>query len=253
VRPPREAAFRFYGALNDFLPRESRQRTLTGRFHDRPAIKDPIEAFGVPHPEVGLVVVDGTAVDFGYRLAPGDRVAVYPEFSALDTGPAGRLRKPPRAPLTFILDVHLGKLARRLRLLGIDAAYRNDLDDWEIVGRAREQERIILTRDRGLLRIGAVIHGAWIRATDPELQVTEVLARFDLARAASPFTRCIECNGRLGRADADAIARQVPADVQRHCAVFGACESCGRIYWPGSHHARLSRWVQHCRDRTGRV
>ena len=238
------ATFRFYAGLNDFLPPDWRQRSLPYRFRGRPAIKDPIEALGVPHPEVGLIVVDGRPVGFPHPLAAGERVAVYPPLTALPDADWALLRPPPARPLAFVLDVHLGKLARRLRLLGVDTRYRNDFDDWEIVRVARDEARVVLTRDRKLLCIGGVVHGAWLRATDPERQVAEVVERFGLAGELRPFTRCLECNGRLGRAAPEAVAAQVPAYVRGLCRVYVACADCGRVYWPGSHHARLTRWVR---------
>jgi len=249
--PPAQATFRFYAGLNDFLLPARRQRALPYHFRGHPAIKDPIEALGVPHPEVGLIVVDGRAVGFGHPLAAGERVAVYPPLAALSVDDAALLRPPPPRPLAFVLDVHLGKLARRLRLLGIDTCYRNDFDDWEVVRVARDEARVVLTRDRKLLCIGGVVHGAWLRATDPERQVAEVVDRFGLAAELRPFTRCLECNGLLGAAAAEAVAAQVPEYVRRLCRVFAACADCGRVYWPGSHHARLTRWVRRFRTRPG--
>lgn len=242
------ATFRFYAGLNDFLPPDRRQRSLTRRCDDRPAVKDPIEALGVPHPEVGLVLINGHPVGFDHPVAAGDRVAVYPEFSTLVPDPSGHLRPPP--PDAFILDVHLGRLVRRLRLLGIDCAYANDLDDHQIARRAAAERRVVLTRDRKLLCFGAITHGAWLRATDPEQQVDEVLARF--APPLHPFSRCIVCNGRLVPAAADEIAARVPADVRAAGAPCSRCDDCGRIYWPGSHHARLQARVRRYLERMPR-
>lgn len=229
------ATFRFYAGLNDFLPEACRQHAQRRSFNDRPAVKDPIEALGVPHPEVGRVVVDGRAVGLDYRLEDGDRVAVYPEFAALDPGDEGRLRPPP--PDAFLLDVHLGALARRLRLLGIDTAYANDLDDPQLVERAQDETRILLTRDRKLLCHGALVHGAWLRATDPELQVAEVLGRF--SPPLEPFSRCLSCNGRLIEADMVRVAKRLPDHVRRTAPRVVRCSLCDQLYWPGSHHTRL--------------
>ena len=78
------AEFRFYEELNDFLRPEQRYQTVSYRFDGQPGIKDPIEALGVPHVEVDLIVVNGASVGFDYRLQDGDRVAVYPKFESLD-------------------------------------------------------------------------------------------------------------------------------------------------------------------------
>ena len=157
------ADFRFYEELNDFLPPELRKRTFTYTFNGTPAVKDAIEAIGIPHSEVDLVLIDGQSVDFARHLRHGVRVAVYPMFERLDVTRVTRLRPRPLRRIRFVLDVHLGTLARYLRLLGFDTLYRNDYDDHQIVRLAHEDARIILTRDLGLLKHGAVTHGRWVR------------------------------------------------------------------------------------------
>src|SRR5690348_641805 len=162
-RPPHSVAdFRFYEELNDFLRPELRKRTFRHAFSGTPAVKDVIEAIGVPHSEVDLVLIDGKSVDFGRRLRDGNRVAVYPVFERLDVTSLTRLRPRPLRRTRFVLDVHLGTLARYLRLLGFDTLYRNDYDDHQIVQVAQEQSRIILTRDKGLLKHRAVTRGRWV-------------------------------------------------------------------------------------------
>jgi hypothetical protein len=184
------ADFRFYEELNDFLRPELRKRTFSHAFNGTPAVKDVIEAIGVPHAEVDLVLIDGESVGFARRLRDGDRVAVYPVFERFDISPLTRLRPRPLRRTRFVLDVHLGTLARYLRLLGFDTLYRNDYDDHEIVRLAHDQSRIILTRDKGLLKHAAVARGRWIRHLRPIEQLRETLAAFDLVRSARPLTRC---------------------------------------------------------------
>ena len=132
----RSASFRFYEELNDFLPRENRKRAFDYAFNGTPAVKDAIEAIGVPHTEVDLILVDGVSVGFAHLLQGGERVAVYPTFERLDISPLNRLRPQPLREPRFILDVHLGKLARYLRLAGFDAAYGDEADDAAIAARA---------------------------------------------------------------------------------------------------------------------
>jgi hypothetical protein len=133
-RPQRSAEFRFYEELNDFLPAARRKVGFMQHFHGTPAVRDVIQAIGVPHTAVDLVLVDGRSVTFGHRLTGGERVAVYPVFERLDIGPVVRLRPKPLRRTRFILDVHLGKLARDLRMLGFDSAYQ---PDWSISGSLR--------------------------------------------------------------------------------------------------------------------
>ena len=174
------ADFRFYEELNDFLKAPQRKRTIHVAFQGRPTVRSVVTMLGVPPSEIDLVLVNGRSVGFDHRLGDGDRVAVYPVFEALDITPLVRLRPRPLRRTAFILDVHLGRLARGLRLLGFDSCYRNDFDDPDIIQRALREHRIILTRDRGLLQARAVRHGYWVRACDPEAQIMEVLTRFDL-------------------------------------------------------------------------
>ncbi|WP_455382873.1 Mut7-C RNAse domain-containing protein, partial [Salinispira pacifica] len=213
--PLHQATFRFYEELNDFLPEERRKREITYRFHGHPAVKDSIEALGVPHTEVDLIIVTGAAgegvsVDFAYQLAPGDRVAVYPVFEGFDLAGTSRLRPEPLREIRFVLDVHLGKLARILRLLGFDSFYRNHQDDAQIAFRAAREHRIVLTRDQGLLKRSIVSHGYWLRSQDPEEQAVEVIRRFDLARLVKPLTRCPVCNEELEPVARETVYHLVP-------------------------------------------
>lgn len=234
-----QARFRFYAELNDFLPPARRQRRFTHRFEGTPAVRDVIEALGVPHAEVDLLLVNDRSVGFDERLGDGDEVAVYPVFEALDVASVTRVRPTPLREPRFILDVHLGKLARDLRLLGFDTAYRNDADDPEIVEQALAERRIILTRDVGLLKRGNVTHGLWVRATRPEAQLREVVDRLQLAGAARPFTRCMACNGLLAPASPEVVAERVPTRAREAFDAFFACGGCERVFWRGSHYAGL--------------
>lgn len=235
----RHAEFRFYEELNDFLPPARRKTTIGYAFDGHPAIKDPIEALGVPHSEVELIVVNGESAGFDYPLQNGDRVAVYPCFEALDIHPLVRLRAAPLRRTAFVLDVHLGKLARLLRLLGFDALYRNDFEDLEIIRLARAEHRIILTRDRGLLFHRAVTHGTFVRATDPMQQAREIVARFDLRNAIRPFARCMACNGTLRPVTKEEVIDRLEPLTRRYHDRFTQCSECGQVYWKGSHYERL--------------
>jgi hypothetical protein len=237
------ATFRFYAELNDFLPAPQRQGNIDYTFHGSPAVKDAIEALGIPHTEVELVLVNMVSVGFSYQLKDRDRIAVYPVFESLDVTPLIRVRDHPLRTTSFILDVHLGKLARLLRLLGFDTRYSNDYDDPEIVRIAREEHRIILTRDVGLLKRGAVTHGYWLRSTAPVSQARDVVARFDLEGQVQPFTRCLHCNGILEPVEKSAIVERIPPRVAEAHESFFKCTSCGQIYWRGTHFERLQAKV----------
>jgi uncharacterized protein len=202
---PQVASFRFYAELNDFLPPTKQQIPFAYPFHGMPTIKEAIEAVGVPHTEIDLIMVNGVSVAFDYRLRDGDRVTVYPVFESFDIAPLLRLRPQPLREPTFILDVHLGKLAKYLRMLGFDTLYRNDYQDLDLIALALRERRIILTRDRGLLKVRAVTHGYWMRSTAPQQQVREVLQRFHLQGLIRSLQRCLLCNGLLKPIEKQAI------------------------------------------------
>jgi len=234
-----QAYFRFYAELNDFLPRERQQVGFDYAFNGSPSVKDSIEALGVPHTEVDLILVNGESVDFSYQLNDGDRVSVYPVFEALDITPLLRVRPKPLRVTRFVCDVHLGTLARYLRMLGFDTLYPEDYDDANLARISREERRILLTRDRGLVKRGIVTHGYCVRDTDPERQLLEVVRRFDLYRSLEPFKRCMKCNGVLERVPKEDILERLPPKTAQYYDEFHECEGCGQLYWRGSHYERM--------------
>jgi hypothetical protein len=231
--------FCFSEELGDFLSPERRKRSFMHAFRGTPLVKDQIEALGVPHTEVDLVLVDGESVGFTHRLRGGERVAVYPVFERLDVAGLTRLRPEPLREPRFVLDVHLGRLAAYLRLLGFDCVYYNDLRDEEIVRIARAERRIVLSRDVGLLKNGLVERGAYLHHTDPMRQVREVLDRFDLERLVRPYTRCARCNAAVVRLEPAAAKARVPPRVAAAFDDFSHCPACDQVFWPGTHCERL--------------
>ncbi|RVW09068.1 twitching motility protein PilT [Prescottella agglutinans] len=230
--------FRFYEELNDFLPPSHRKRTFVHDFDGTPSVKDRIESLGVPHTEVDLILVDGDPVGFDHRVSGGERVAVYPTFHGLDLGAVTPLR-PPLREVRFVLDVHLGRLARYLRLLGFDSAYTNDRTDDELLALSRNENRILLTRDIGLLERAALVHGGFLHETDSRLQLREVLDRYHLQGRIVPLTRCARCNGLIGPTTPALARGSVPGGVLREQRRFSRCNDCGQVYWPGGHLERL--------------
>jgi hypothetical protein len=229
--------------LNDHLSPELRQRTLEKSFFVPGTVKDVIESFGVPHSEVELIVVNGESVPFSYLVHDGDRIAVYPVFESFDIAGEVRVRPQPLRESKFVLDVHLGRLAAYLRMLGFDALYGNSGRDDELVRISVEQQRILLTRDRGLLRHSAVTHGYFVRQMESRRQLAEVVTRFDLARSFRPFTRCMACNTLLEEIPKEQLESALPPQVARSFEEFHRCPQCGRAYWKGSHYRRMQRWV----------
>ena len=218
--PHNRATFRFYEELNDFLPAGRRKTAFAYSFDGNPTVKDAIEAMGVPHVEVDMILVDSQPVGFAYKLKDNDYVSVYPMFETLNISGVSPLRGKPLRDTKFILDVHLGKLVKYLRLLGFDTLYRNDYDDWEIIRISLAEHRIILTRDIGLLKVKTVTHGYWVRNQQPKAQVKEVLQHFDLYSAIDPFNRCIKCNGSLEVVEKDTILDQLGALTKKYFDEF---------------------------------
>ena len=249
-----QAAVRFYAELNDFLPPKDRHQGVRRSFHGHPSIKDLIEAVGVPHTEVDLILVNGESVDFTYLAQDGDRVSVYPVFESVDIASVTKVRPEPLRELRFVLDVHLGRLAAYLRLAGFDAVYRNDLDDAELA-RIAADGRVLLTRDQELLKRRAVTRGYWVRTTSPRAQLVEVLRRFDLTGTVRPFSRCLRCNALVRPVSKADVIAELPPRTRRYYDEFLQCPGCDRIYWRGGHFDGLQRLLEHAtaEARTPRV
>jgi uncharacterized protein len=240
------ATFRLYAELGDALrPRPS------GRIEvDVPAgttVGRAIEHLGLRPAEVDLVLVDGRPAGMDQPIGPASDVALYPVFEALDVGPVSPLPGRPLRRPRFAADVHLGKLARRLRLLGFDTWWRSDAEDAALAALLAAEGRIVLSRDHGLLARKAVTHGILVHSTDPDLQVREVLDRLDLRALARPFTRCTACNGEIEAAGPEAVAGRfepAPREVWR-------CTGCGAVYWKGRPWAGLQRIVARALENAG--
>lgn len=239
-----QVRFRFYGSLNDFLAPERRQVEFAHSLNEPGAVKDTIEALGVPHPEVNLILVNQVSVGFGYILQNCDRISVYPAFRSLNVSELSQVQPPPLHPLRFVLDVHLGKLATYLRLLGFDTLYWNDADDSELAQISHQHSRLLLTQDRGLLKRSIVTYGYAVRAEQPEAQLMEVIERFQLQSAVAPLQRCPRCNGELKPVPKADIYDQLPEQTRQHYDEFAQCQNCQQVYWKGSHYARIQALIE---------
>ena len=238
-----QVTLRFYAELNDLLPLALRKRPFACDFRPGQSVKHLIENRGVPHTEVEIILVNGVSVGFDYQPADGDRISVYPMFERLDVTPLLRLRPRPLRDPRFLADAHLGRLARYLRLLGFDTLFFNDAGDRRLVEISLDERRILLTRDRALLMRREVSHGCFIHAVAPVEQLEELFERLDLYRLAAPFTRCMECNGRLQPVEKRQIVSDLPKRAAQLYTEFWRCSDCAKIYWKGSHYRRLARFV----------
>lgn len=230
---------RFYEELNDFLPGENRKIRFQHQFTGRQSVKDLIESLSVPHSEIDLILVNGNSVKFDYIVQDKDDISVYPMFESFDISNVTHLRTEPLREPKFIADVHLGKLARYLRMLGIDTLYNNHYSKDDLVLVSLKERRAILTRDRNLLKRNEITHGYWIRNDDPVEQVREVIERFDLINSLREFSRCMECNAVLEKIEKSQIEKELPAKVRLYQNEFYRCPECKRIYWKGTHYDKM--------------
>jgi uncharacterized protein len=237
------AFFRFYAELNDFLSIQKKEVSIERPFTERASVKDTIEALGVPHPEVGCIEVNGKYVDFSYIVRDGDTINVYPISAKVSQLSKISIRPQLPSKIRFVIDIHLGKLATSLRLLGFDTLYRNDYADEELARISSSEERILLTRDCGLLMRSIVVHGYFVRNTDPQQQIVEVMQRFNLYQLVSPFQRCLRCNGLLASVPKEAIVDQLPESIRLYVNEFYQCQNCNQVYWKGSHYEKLQQFI----------
>ncbi|WP_372454946.1 Mut7-C RNAse domain-containing protein [Streptomyces buecherae] len=221
-------------ALHRFVTPDRRGASFPLATDGTSSLGHVVESLGVPLTEVGELLVDGDPVATAHVPADGRTVEVRP---------VRRPQRVPGAPLRFLLDVHLGTLARRMRLLGIDTAYENeDIGDAALATRSASERRVLLSRDRGLLRRRELWAGAYVYSDRPDEQLRDVLGRF--APHLAPWTRCSACNGLLAEADKESVGEHIEHGTRRTYDVFAQCVSCRRVYWRGAHHARLEAIVE---------
>lgn len=238
---------RFYEELNDFLPKGRKKTIIEVPDFGKRTVKDLIQSLGVPYTEVDLVLVNNEPVQFNYHVQSGDRIAVYPVFESLDITSVSRLKKSPLCETRFVLDVHLGKLTKYLRMLGFDTLYNNSYGDDEIVLYGQLDQRIILTRDLGLLKRKDVQRGYWLRSDQSKTQLQEIINRFDLCNAIQPMTYCMKCNSRIHAVAKEKVACHLKADTLKYFDEFYQCSGCEQVYWKGSHYDKMLELVEKVR------
>lgn len=234
---------RLFAELNDFLPTDTRQKEFSLEVKTPILASELLESIGIPLSEVDLILVNSKPVNFKERLYDEDRVSVYPTFESFDISGLETRKRFPLRITRFILDAHLGKLAKYLRMLGFDTLYRNDFGDEEIIAIALSEKRIILTRDKLLLKSPRVSHGYYVRATDKHEQLREVTDKFDLCSQFKSFTRCMTCNSTLSRVPKKTIQTKVPPAILQSHNDFFLCQECNKVFWKGSHFKRMEQLV----------
>jgi len=244
---PFSVRLNLHGDLDFFLPTRIRGKSIERSLTEKTSIKDVIESCGVPHPEVGLILLKGKALDFGYGVTRDAEIDVYPprigyphfEKKALQVAIVRR----------FVADGHLGRLTRTLRLLGFDVAYDCRADDRQLLTIMEADSRALLTRDRRLLMHGVVKTGYCPRSQDPDEQTIEVIRRFDLCDLIAPFTRCLRCNAVLQQVAKKDIVEKLEPLTKIYYKQFRRCTGCGQIYWSGSHFTKLHKRLDQIRAR----
>jgi uncharacterized protein len=243
------ANFTFHGDINDFLAHKRRNQTFEHSFDGRVS-KDVIEALGVPHTEILALYANARPVDFAYPIEPADRLDIYGFDATLPPGETLPLRPPYESEPRFVLDTHLGQLAVYLRMLGFDTLYRNDYADEHLARISAGEGRILLTRDKGLLKRSLVVYGYYVRETNPQRQIAEITGRYDLLNAIAPLRRCIRCNGLLQAVDKTAIADRLEDNTRQFYDEFSICPSCDQIYWKGTHYESMVAFIAQVLEKT---
>lgn len=224
------ATFRFHDELAEFLAPARRDSAFEYSCARAATVKHAIESLGVPHTEAGYLTVNGRPGTLARIVREGDTIEVFPPDPRHNAADSTH---------QFIADAHLGGLARLLRMLGFDTLYENAFADRDLVERAMREQRVILTRDRELLKCRDVLRGCFVHARKPEAQLREVVSRFGLERHLRPFTLCLHCNYRLEGLDRTLATAHVPERIAAHYTVFVRCPGCKRVFWQGSHWTRM--------------
>jgi len=236
--------FRFYEELNDFLPKHRRKTDFEGEFKGKRSIKDMIEALGVPHTEIDLILVNGKSVDFNYILQNKDRVGVYPVFESLNITDVTLLRKIPLRRHKFIADINLGNIVKYMRLLGFDLYYDSLLSTRKIIDISKRESRVILTKNRKLLKFKDVTHGIFIRPGITKEQIRQIIDYLDIRDNIKPFSRCLRCNTLLKSVSKEKILDRIPPRTKEFCDEYVQCQSCDKIYWKGTHFFNMKKVVR---------
>ena len=221
----------FHGRLDYFLQRDQKEKQIRIEFRERQSIKHLVESLGVPHPEIGRVLVNKQDETLNAIAQDGDQIEIYPIENGTNTEPR------------FLLDCHLGRLTGYLRMLGFDSLYQNDYEDSEIAQILKYDERILLTRDRRLLMRKVVVIGYCLRSLDSFEQIREVVQRFGLKDRIQPFQRCLHCNHALAAIDKGLILDRLEPLTRKYFEEFHICPGCRQIYWKGSHYERMQRVI----------
>ena len=238
---------RFYEELNDFLPESKRKKTYSIDFFAHPTVKTIIETEGIPHTEVDMILINGKPVGFNEKVENSDHISVYPVFESFDISHVSKVRNKPLRSSKFISDIHLGKLARLLRLAGFDVLYKNNWTHKEMISISNQEKRALLTRNIKLLMNKDMARGYFVRSEVPYQQLLEIMIRFDLLSSMEPFSRCMLCNAPMIFVHREEIKNLLPEKVKHKYHQFYQCSSCRHLYWQGYHYPNMIKMFNQLR------
>ena len=239
-----KAKFFIHKDLRIFLADEAKNGFVSMDFRGHETVKHLIESLGIPHTEVDVILVNGVSVNFYWHPMNGDKIFVFPKKDNWSNLEVNRLQPDINGKPTFVLDGHLGKLAGYLRLLGFDTKYKNEITDHELAEISSKENRILLTRDRGLLKKKKKKTGYFVRSIKPRNQAKEVLEQFSLGKYAEPFSRCVNCNGRLVPVTKEKVYNRLEPKTKLYYDDFRICSECKQIYWKGSHFKKMEQFIE---------
>ncbi|MCG6908530.1 MAG: Mut7-C ubiquitin/RNAse domain-containing protein [Deltaproteobacteria bacterium] len=236
-----KATFRFYEELNEFLPTHRKKTDFEAAFKEKRSIKDMLESMGVPHTEIDLILVNGISVDFAYTLQNNDRVSVYPTFEALNIENLTRLRKIPLRRNRFIADINLGDIVKYMRALGFDIFYDTAFTNRDIIALSNKENRIILSKNKKLLKFKDVSHGIYLYPGTTAEQIRRVIDRLDIKNEIKLFSRCLRCNALLVPVAKEAVLDRIPPKTRQFCHAYTRCLACDKLYWRGTHLIHMEK------------
>ncbi len=234
---------RFYGELNDFLPTARQERKFCSPFKGRESVKDKVEALGIPHTEVDVIVVNDQSVRFDYILENGDDINVYPWAEAIMMPEVIHLKRLPAEPSRFVADINIRDVVKTMRALGLDVLEGPTLSADKIIDKSLKDGRILLSGSRELLKRKRVEYGIFIRRDHREAQIQRIIEVLSLKSNCSPFTRCLLCNTSLEKVSKESVWERIPPKTRRRCNNFARCPSCDRLYWKGTHYQKIKAKV----------
>ena len=225
----------FHDSLAGLLNKDIRHGRIQYALNRRASIKDIIESLGIPHTEIGKIIVHGAETGFDYLPSLDVAIHIHPMTRAVVASLPNTLWQERWSFDAFMVDVNVMKLARNLRIAGFDTTIVPELDLVDIGAVASEQERVILTRNRQLLKCSTVMFGQLLRSEEHRIQLREVASRFGLASRMQPFSRCLTCNGSLEPVKKKSIEHLLKPLTRKYYTQFKRCTLCQAIYWHGSH------------------